>query len=1045
MRRLIVPIMLLQAFMVGCASRGNKTVGTVGTLAELHSVQPDMQEVQVEKSLDQAMHHYRSFLEETPEATMTPEAMRRLADLELEKQYGLRAGDTKPREMAVPQQAQILAAAKIQSSDPIVGLAHESMGESEEAFELRTTAETQSLMGGDSSTPLPGKAGADAAPTGPIEAITLYNRLLNEFPSYKDSDQVLYQMARAYDELGRTDEAMETMERLINANPHSEHYDEVEFRRGEYFFTRRKYRDAENAYSAIIELGANSSYYELAMYKLGWAFYKQELYEEALHKFMALLDYKVSTGYDFDQIHEEEDERRVADTFRVISLSFSYLGGSESVQAYFSTFGNRSYEDRVYSNLGEYYLLKLRYDDAAKTYKAFIALYPFHRAAPRFSMNVVETFTKGGFPKLVLESKREFASRYGLQAKYWQHFKPEESPEALAYLKMNLEDLSTHYHAEYQSADKADEKLANYQEASRWYNDYLESFPKDADSPSINYKFADLLLENKDFDAAARQYERTAYGYPAHSQSAAAGYAAVYSYRQQLQIANEKQLETVKRDTIASSLKFADSFPDHPQAAAVLGAAADDLYEMKDYRNAVDAAQRVIDTYQEAELALRRSAWVVIAHGSFELAEYPKAENAYQQVLAVTPESDEGRDALIDNLAASIYKQGELANEAKEYRAAANHFLRIRSSAPTSSIRATAEFDAGAALIRLQDWTEAVEVFKAFRSSFPEHKLQLEAAKQIAYAYRQDGQLSNAAGEYDSIASQSSDPELRREALLLAGELYEQCDARDRALDVYLRYVNEFPQPVETALETRNKIAEIYRATHDEALYHQELETIVRIDADAGPERTGRTRMIAARSALVLAEQLYQDFASVKLLQPFETSLKHKKQSMDITIKAVDRLVEYEIVDVTAAATYYMAETYLNFSRSLLESERPADLNPTELEAFEMDLDETAFPFEEKAINVHEKNIELLHAGVLNEWIEKSLSKLTVLMPGRYAKNEMSSGFLTTIDSYAYRSPVSQSSPPTVGGTDVIPRETVQTIQPTPMAADDGGSEHANP
>src|SRR5262249_7887564 len=156
-------------------------------------------------------------------------------------------------------------------------------------------------------------------------------------------------------------------------------------------------------------------------------------------------------GYDFDEAHAEEDERRVADTFRVISFGFNNLGGPDAVKEYFATFGNRPYEDRVYANLGEHYLDKLRYDDAAKTYRTFVALYPFHKAAPRFSMRVVETFTKGGFPKLVLESKKEFASRYGLKAEYWQHFKPEESPEVLAYLKTNLKDLAAHYHDVYQS------------------------------------------------------------------------------------------------------------------------------------------------------------------------------------------------------------------------------------------------------------------------------------------------------------------------------------------------------------------------------------------------------------------------------------------------------------------------------------------------------------------------------------------------------------------------------------------------------------------
>src|SRR5262249_15956519 len=415
------PALLTLAFTVGCAARVNKTVGTTGTLAELHNVRPDVQDVKIEQGLEQAMQNYRRFLDETPETTMTPEAMRRLADLQLEKQFGIRTGDTKLRAMAAPQPAQALAGAPAGRPNPAVAVAGAGLRESDQDFERRTTADSAIQT-----------ANAVADPEGPVEAIALYNRLLTEYPSYKNSDQVLYQMARAYDELGRTDEAMETMERLIRANPNSAHFDEVQFRRGEYFFTRRKYRDAESAYSGVIGLGATSEFYELALCKLGWTLYKQEFYEEALKKYVALLDYKVKIGYDFDQKHDEEDDRRVADTFRVISLSFSNLGGPDTIQEYFSKFGNRSYEDRIYTNLGEHYLGKLRYDDAAKTYKAFIALYPVHRAALRFSMRVIDTFTQGGFPKLVLESKREFASKYGLKSEYWRHFKPEESPEVIA-------------------------------------------------------------------------------------------------------------------------------------------------------------------------------------------------------------------------------------------------------------------------------------------------------------------------------------------------------------------------------------------------------------------------------------------------------------------------------------------------------------------------------------------------------------------------------------------------------------------------------------
>lgn len=1043
MRRHVIPIVLASAFLGGCAQH-HKPPTQQGTLADLHNVAPDVQEAETKESVDQAMQHYRKFLEESPETPMTPEAIRRLADLELEKQYGIHTGEGKPKAMPAPESAKVPASTPARTPNKATAAAGAGHGESDQEFERRATAANRIPASGDTGASSMEVPGADAAPKGPLEAIALYKKLLTEYPNYKDNDQVLYQMARAYDELGRTDEAMETMERAIRANPNSVHFDEVQFRRGEYFFTRRKFRDAENAYSAITNLGARSPYYELALYKLGWTFYKQELYEEAVQNYMALLDYKVSTGYNFDGKHEKEDERRVADTFRVVSLSFSNLGGPDAVQQYFSSTKSRSYEDRVYSNLGEHYLTKLRYDDAAKTYNAFIALHPFHHAAPRFSMRVVETFTKGGFPKLVLESKRDFASKYGFQAEYWQHNKPEELPEVLAYLKTDLKDLATHYHAEYQSSQEANEKLANYHEALRWYGDYLKSFPKDAESPTINYRLADLLYENKDFGEAAKQYERTAYEYPANAQSPAAGYAAVYAYREQLKVAGKENLEAVKHDTIASSLKFADTFPTHAQAASILGAAADDQYEMKDYRAAVTSAQRVIDKYPGAEMPIRRSAWIVVAHGSFELAEYPHAERAYTEVLKVTPEGDESRVKFVDNLAASIYKQGELARNAQDYRAAADHFLRIRTAAPTSTIRATAEYDAGAALIELKDWKSAAGVLEAFRSTYPKHKMAGEATRLIAHAYRESGELSHAAGEYERLASESTDETVRRESLLVAGDLYQQSNANDKALDAYGRYVTEFPKPLEAAVETHFKMAEIHKGAHDDSLYQKELAEIVRIDGAAGPERTGRTRTLAARSALVLAEQLYQDFVAVKLRQPFEASLKEKKERMDATIKAMSGLVDYEIANVTAAATFYMAETYFDFSRSLKESERPADMKGADLEKFAADLDEAAFPFEEKAIKVHEKNMEMLHAGVFNAWTEKSLSRLAELMPGRYAKSEMSSGFISAIDHYVYRSPLSQASTQTASNASATPSSSGTTPSSSVTTPSSGGTTPSN-
>src|SRR5712692_1293102 len=210
MRRLSIPMVIAPVLIAGCAARATRTDKTTGTLAELRNVRPDEQDVQVEQGLDQAMQQYRRFLADAPENAMTPEAMRRLADLQLEKQFGIRAGNAKPREMAAPKPAQVLAGSRAGSSNPAAAAAGARLQESDQDFERRTTAEAGILAGSNAGASPADAVRAGADPEGPLEAIAVYNRLLTEYPSYKNSDQVLYQMARAYDELGRTEEAIET-------------------------------------------------------------------------------------------------------------------------------------------------------------------------------------------------------------------------------------------------------------------------------------------------------------------------------------------------------------------------------------------------------------------------------------------------------------------------------------------------------------------------------------------------------------------------------------------------------------------------------------------------------------------------------------------------------------------------------------------------------------------------------------------------------------------------------------------------------------------
>ncbi len=88
---------------------------------------------------------------------------------------------------------------------------------------------------------------------------------------------------------------------------------------------------------------------------------------------------------------------------------------------------------------------------------------------------------------------------------------------------------------------------------------------------------------------------------------------------------------------------------------------------------------------------------------------------------------------------------------------------------------------------------------------------------------------------------------------------------------------------------------------------------------------------------------------------------------------------------------------YYRFGTALADSERPKNLTALEREQYELALEEQVYPFEEKAISLHEKNLELLGRGVYNAWIDKSIARLAKLVPARYAKFEESMEFVERI------------------------------------------------
>jgi len=825
------------------------------------------------------------------------------------------------------------------------------------------------------------------------DAVNVYENLLETYPAHPGNDRVLYQLSHAYDQTGDLGHSLATLNRLVTQYPQSVYRDEAEFRRGELLFALGRFPEAERAYGAVLQKGESSSFHERALYMQGWSLFKQARLDDALLSFFAVLDRKL-VGRDSNAPLEEmpgltrADRELTEDTFRVVSLSLANLQGPDTIPKYFSTPARREYEFRVYQQLGELYFKQERVEDGAKAFNAFARRYPTHPQSPLMQSRVIQAYQQAGFAALALDAKKEFVLRYGVGSEF-QRANGELAYQRVApHVKTHLEELARHYHAAAQKSKKKED----YREATRWYRAYVDSFPADPRAPGLHFLLAEALFEDKEFAPAAAEYERAAYQYPRHEKSADAGYAALLAYAQQEKLAKGEELRSVRRRSVESARRFAQSNPADARAPAVLVDAAEKSYVNGDADSAAALAGQVLALRPPAAPGLRRTAWTVLGHIEFKQGAFARSERSYREALALTPANASARAGLAEGLAASVYKQGEQARAAGDMRAAADQFLRVGSVVPNSPMRANAEYDAAAALISLKDWNGATRVLEGFRRAYPAHALQAEVPGKLAVCYLESGQTGKAAAEFEALSATKRDPAFTRDALWQAAELYDKAGNPRNAAAAYERYVRQYPRPLEPAVEARYRLAEMSRKQGKSAQRQAWSRELFEADQKGGSGRTDRTRYLGALAALVMAEPLDESYRGVRLTEPLKKNLKLKKAKMQQVLQAYAVAADYGVAEVATTATYRTAELYGDFGRALLDSQRPKGLSKDELEQYNVMLEEQAYPFEEKAIELHEINARRVRTGIYDEWVKKSFGALAKLRPVRYAKVEKGEG-----------------------------------------------------
>jgi len=917
--------------------------GTLGALGEL-TIKIDT-EAKIDSARDKAMASYWDFMNSAPKDTLRVEALRRLADMELERseESYVKAVDR------LPQQKQV------------------------------SLAERTAIKGASFE-----------------KAIALYE------DAYKTSkskgtvgdEEVLYQLANAYEQTGQTKKALNALEALVTDFPGISNRDEIHFRRGELYFKQGNYKEAELAYTQAMLVGVSSPYYEKALSQRGWTAYKQTQYEKALYSFFTLADRKLRdqsgniTG-ESSQL-SRGDKELMDDVFRAVNLSFNELGGAAAIESYFRKRGHKPYESRVYKGLGDYYLDKSRYQDAADVYKAFVNQYANHALAPEFDLYRINAYTAGGFASLIVGEKERFTQHYRVSGEYWNNHPKSVRDKLIPLLEKNTEEIANHFHATAQKTHKPED----YQRAYIWYKRYLKRYPESKKAQAINLALADALFENKLYESSTKEYEKTAYQYVNNGGlNAEAGYAALVAYDKRSHQLDGKEKEIWDRLAVGGAIRFGKTFTADKRASTVLTKAAEDLFASKKYDQAAAAAQNILDIKTETTNDMKRTAWLIIAQVEFKKARYAEAEAAYNTALTLVGDDAVLKTQITTDIALSVYNSAEQLSKSGNTQAAIEKFQQVAAIAPDSEMRITAKFDIAATYMKEKQWERAIEYFTDFRRDYPTSHLQKKVTENLAVAFVETKQSLLAAQEFKRIIAENQEISSKRDLTWRLAELYQEVDATQQVIETYENYIKEYPTPLEQSIEARQKLAVISKNQGNDRRYHYWLKEIVKADKNSGKERSDRSQYLAAKATLELAEPRLKSFKDVQLVAPLKKNLNVKKERMQEAVDAYTAAAEYGVAEVSTASFYWLGEIYGGFGQELMESERPDGLSATEREQYDILLEEQAYPFEEKSIDLHESNANRARDGTYDEWVKKSFAVLSMLRPARYGKAERSEVF----------------------------------------------------
>jgi cellulose synthase operon protein C len=867
----------------------------------------------------------------------------------------------------------------------------------------------------------------------PTRALRLYKTVLETAPQYSRTDEVLFYTGYYGAMLGDKD-SIGYYQKMIQKYPRSRYFLDAQMELGNGYFDNRQFDEAIKAYKTVLR--EPSRIYNFALYQLAWCYYNQAKTRAAMTVMQQVV--KSSKG-----VQNEIELREEA--LRDLVVFYSDLGLIDEAEQYFTSIGEPDYAYTVLEKLSDIYYKQARYDKAVETIKRLLTKKPMGPDAPRYHSKLVESYEKSQRLNQALVEMNTFIVTYGKQAPWFnQNSDPDARDYAVERTEVYARFIPKKYHEQAQQIARTDPSKAEayFQQAVLNYKRYLELYPDHKNSYEMRFLYAELLFKRKNYEEAAREFDRVAKADvkgPRHK-DALIGEIDAYTrleevYYKDLEakgIKKKGKYDSIPMSPYAEALIAADefyvrSFPKDPKVPDTLLHRAQLFYNYNQLSKAQKSFYVIVNNYPDSPASnTARHLILDIYNINKDWENLEKSAALFlQNKQFATPEN---RELLLKLIQGSIFQRAKELEEKKKYRPAAEMYLRLSLQYPDSEYADKAMFNAAIDYINADDSKKAMETSNMFLAKYPKSDLVPKMMLALASYFDDKLDYAHAAMYYELLAEKDPKSPQAPDALYNAGLYRENLRHYAKALEDYNQYLERFPKAKdageiffsigvvhEKKKDYRNAIQQFqeyprkYSANKERVIeaYFKSATDQIKIRDMQGAIKSYQTVIwlnqkynkdpslgkniggkYAAKARFELVKPDLEEFEAIRFRMPqavLARAIEDKARLLTRLKNKYLEIINFGDAEMGVAALYHIGLIYQNFSDALFNAPVPKGLKPEEVQLYQQELQNRAAPIEEKAVEAYEKAVaKSQELEVYTEWSKKAYTRLTQYKPDRY-------------------------------------------------------------